>query len=77
MNERGNKMNKIKKALLDKRIARFCESSAELLTDIHARHSKMNKGASRQKRKRDLEEIIAIPDLDVDTDEDDPLEDLT
>lgn len=66
-------MDETKKTLLDRRIEQFCESSAELLTGIHTRH---NRGALKQKRKREVEEIIAIPDLDIDFHEDGPLEDM-
>lgn len=63
-----------KKTLLDKKIDQFCESSEELLTGIHARHSDMEKGKAKRKRKKNQKKIISIPDLDTDLHEEKPLE---
>lgn len=69
-------MKDINKNSLDKKIEKFCESSAELLTGIHTRHNGKGQGTSKRKRKRMQEEIISIPDLDIDFHSEDTFEDL-
>jgi hypothetical protein len=41
-----------KKAVIDKRIEEFCQTSAELISNIHDRCNKNGKGAKPQKAKK-------------------------
>lgn len=65
-------MSGVKMSLLDKKIAQFCDSSAELLTGIHARHKGGARGRSNQANK--LLKTITIPDPDIDAQDEEPLE---
>ncbi|MBI4681843.1 MAG: hypothetical protein HY757_01915 [Nitrospirae bacterium] len=65
-------MSEIKLSLLDKRIAQFCDSSRELLTDIHARRKAEKKGKLTQGRR--IQKTISIPDPDIDLLDEEPFE---
>ncbi|MBI5665868.1 MAG: hypothetical protein HZC49_12405 [Nitrospirae bacterium] len=65
-------MTENKLSLLDKKIAQFCDSSRELLTDIHTRKKGAPKGAANQGRK--IHKPISIPDPDIDLLDEEPLE---
>jgi len=65
-------MSEVKLSLLDKRIAQFCDSSRELLTDIHTRHKGGSKGASSHGRK--TQKPISLPDPDIDLTDEGPFE---
>lgn len=57
-------MSEMKLSLLDKKIAQFCDSSRELLTDIHARKKGGTRGTPTKERK--IQKPISIPDPDID-----------
>ena len=63
-------MSKIKLSLLDKKIALFAESAAELLTDIHARNKGRTKSTSNRGRKS--QKTISIPNTDIDLVDEEP-----
>jgi hypothetical protein len=65
-------MSEMKLSLLDKKIAQFCDSSRDLLTDIHARHKGGSRGASNQGKK--MQKTISIPDPDVDLLDEEPVD---
>lgn len=62
----------MKMSMLDKRIAQFCDSSKELLTDIHARNKGGTKGTSHQLKK--ILKTISVPDPDIDLHDEEPFE---
>ena len=63
-------MPKTKSALLDKKIAKFAESSVELLTNIHARNKGGTRAAAEQKKR--IQKSISIPDPDMDLLDEEP-----
>jgi len=65
-------MSEMKLSLLDKKIAQFCDSSRELLTDIHTRKKGGTKGTSNQERR--MQKTISIPDPDIDLLDEEPLD---
>jgi len=67
-------MKENKKTLLEQRIEQFCESSGALLTGIHTRHSEGS--TSKRKGKKKKNNLISMPDLDVDFHGEEPLEDF-
>ena len=69
-------MSEKKKSFLESRIEQFCNSSAELLTGIHAKHKGGEKGKSKRKSKKKKDDAFLIPDISIDVNEDDPLEGL-
>lgn len=69
-------MDQSKKTLLEKRIEQFCESSTELLTGIHTRYNAKAQSASKRKKRGRNKELMTIPDLDVDFNGEDLLEDM-
>ncbi len=53
-------MSKTKMSLLDEKIAKFADSTTELLTDIHTKMKNETKGASKRGRKK--KKAISAPD---------------
>ena len=64
-------MSDKKKSYLESRIEQFCDSSAELLTGIHAKYSGGENGKSKCKRKKKKKISFEILDdgIDVTSDE--------
>ena len=50
-----------RKRLLEEKIERFCQDSAELLADIHARCDKTAEGVKGKKSKRGRKKIDNLP----------------
>ena len=65
-------MSEIKLSLLDKRIERFCDSSRDLLTDIHAKHKGGSKGTLNRERR--MQKTISIPNPDIDLLDEEPFD---
>jgi hypothetical protein len=63
-------MSKTKSSLLDERMSQFFDSTAELLTDIHARNESESKGTS--KKKRGKRKPIALPNPNIDALDEEP-----
>ncbi len=57
-------MSEKKLSLLEKRIAQFAESTAELLTDIHDRNKGGNKGTLKKNRRKQKTSSTPNPDMD-------------
>ena len=60
-------MKEKKMALLEKRIEEFCDDSVALLKNIHEKHSDMEKGKSKQKKKKmtKIHDLMPNPDIDL------------
>ena len=57
-------MSEKKLSVLDKRLAKFAESTTELLTDIHARNKGENRGKSNKLdliKKRRMKKPVSTP----------------
>jgi hypothetical protein len=65
-------MSEMKLSLLDKKIAQFCDSSRELLTDIHTRKKGGSKGTSAHLKR--MQKTISIPDPDAELLDEEPFE---
>jgi len=65
-------MSEMKLSMLDKKIAQFCDSSRNLLKDIHSKKKGGTKGTSNQGRK--MQKAISIPDPDIDLLDEGPLD---
>ncbi len=61
-------MGKIDKFLLEERINQFCDSSIELLTDIHTKSATVKQGKAKRKKKAKQTDLVSIPDMDMDMD---------
>ncbi len=61
-------MGKFDKNLLEDRINQFCDSSIELLTDIHAKQATAKQGKSKRKKKAKQTDLVSMPDMDTDMD---------
>ncbi len=63
------------RALLEKKIDQFCESSVELLSGIHSKYNSGNPGKSKKRKKRKKKDVSRA-DLSIDFQDEEPLDDL-
>ncbi len=65
-------MGKIDKNMLEQRINQFCDSSIELLSGIHAKRADATQEKAKRKRKSKKNDLVSMPDMDVDFQEEAP-----